>query len=409
MQPSRPAVSTATEHRAPAPSVAPVRTPPPVPLPRRPLPYGLLVFGLLIVGAVGVVVGTDIGKMARAQVNAKLNELFPATTPPPPPGAAPQDIVAFGFIDLEQRIVPLVPEQPGRIAALQVREGQTVEKNAVLLEIDAAQADLAIQAADAAVKNAEIRLAQLKALPKQIEAEIRAQDTSITAHKSDREAAESALALARRNRDQGLIKQEMLDIAEAVASKTRQTVKAEEEKREMLTLKMEQTAFDTRRAENELLARQIQLAQAKDARDRYVLKAPERGKILRLHVSVGEVLLTGRKEPVLEFCPDKEFVVRAEVQQEVATDIFRGQVVEVEDDLRRAPRPKWAGKVKDYSGWFSLRREPIREPRQLNDVRTMECIITLDEAKKLQESDTIRLNQRVRVFFKKKEEAKPPE
>ena len=84
------------------------------------------------------------------------------------------------------------------------------------------------------------------------------------------------------------------------------------------------------------------------------------------------------------------------LNQEFADQIQVGQAALITDSetLKGTIR----GKVKRISDWFAQRRSPLFEPRQLNDVRTLECIIEIDPA----QAKDLRIGQRVRVKIEKK-------
>jgi hypothetical protein len=93
---------------------------------------------------------------------------------------------------------------------------------------------------------------------------------------------------------------------------------------------------------------------------------------------------------VVLFCPSLPFIVRAEVEQEFAGRVAVGQKALIQDDATGGG--SWTGQVKSISGWYSHRRSMLLEPLQFNDVRTLECIITLDAGQA-----PLRIGQRVRV------------
>ena len=64
----------------------------------------------------------------------------------------------------------------------------------------------------------------------------------------------------------------------------------------------------------------------------------------------------------------------------------------IEDDTRAGTT--WKGKVVHISDWFTQRRSILMEPLQVNDVRTLECLIELVEP---HPQPPLRIGQRVRV------------
>ena len=99
--------------------------------------------------------------------------------------------------------------------------------------------------------------------------------------------------------------------------------------------------------------------------------------MLRLEVGVGDAVPLQPLQPSLLFCPDEEVVVRAEVAQEFAAHVREGLAVTVKDDAHDRPH-LWPGRVVRVSEWFARRRSVLLEPGQVNDVRTLECVVALD-------------------------------
>ena len=124
-------------------------------------------------------------------------------------------------------------------------------------------------------------------------------------------------------------------------------------------------------------AKQARLDQARRGEDECLLKAPAEGTVLRVLVGAGEVLGAQPKQPAVLFCPKGPRIIRAEVEQEFAAGVAIGQAATIQDDTTAGFT--WRGKVSRISDWYTHRRSIIQEPLQFNDVRTLECIIQLDE------------------------------
>ena len=89
-------------------------------------------------------------------------------------------------------------------------------------------------------------------------------------------------------------------------------------------------------------------------------------------------LLGPQPQLIISFCPATPRIIRAEIDQEFANQVQVGQSAIITDDATLTGSIR--GKVKRLSDWFAQRRSPLFEPRQLNDVRTLECIIEVDPA-----------------------------
>ena len=95
--------------------------------------------------------------------------------------------------------------------------------------------------------------------------------------------------------------------------------------------------------------------------------------------------------PALEFCPEGDMIVRAEVEQEFAGKLTPNMRVTITDDVTN--KGEWTGEVTRISDWFTHRRAVIMEPMQYNDIRTLEVIIRVTP----NPANPLRINQRVRV------------
>jgi multidrug resistance efflux pump len=135
--------------------------------------------------------------------------------------------------------------------------------------------------------------------------------------------------------------------------------------------------------------RQAQMGQAEHALRQCSLLAPERGQVLRVLVRPGEMLADKAARPAIDFCPDRPRIIRAEVLQERAARLALGQSVLLEDD--GDPTLHWRGKVRRISDWYTRRRSILHDPLEMQDVRTLECIIEPEAGAPL------RIGQKMRV------------
>jgi multidrug resistance efflux pump len=149
-------------------------------------------------------------------------------------------------------------------------------------------------------------------------------------------------------------------------------------------------AAEISRAQADVEAKQARLENAQYAVDECSLRAPCEGKVLRLLVGKGDQLGGIPRQVAVQFCPEEPRIVRAEVEQEFAGRVSKGQIATIHDDSRAGLT--WQGKVIRISDWYTHRRSILQEPLQFNDVRTLECIIQLDP-----HPQTPRIGQRVRV------------
>ena len=175
---------------------------------------------------------------------------------------------------------------------------------------------------------------------------------------------------------------------EALVKELEAVQKAETSKLEELNLNDPEAAI--RRAQSELDAKESRLKQARRGVKECVLTAPADGMVLRILVRPGEVLGPQPRQPAILFCPKGPRIVRAEIEQEYAGRVTLNQIATVQDDTTASMT--WRGKVIRISDWYTHRRSVLQEPFQLNDVRTLECIVALDK-----DQPALRIGQRVRV------------
>jgi multidrug resistance efflux pump len=323
----------------------------------------------------------------------------PSGDTPAPPSITPDATfaVGFGFVDVESRVINLYPAQPGEVTFIpeSIKENRAVKKGDLLFRMDDHQAKLNVQLADDALRDAKLKLAQAEQMPEQHKSLIRQQEAAIEAAKQDRDRAESLFQKTDRlfKSTPPLVKEIDRDIAESAFKAAEKVVKGQEEKLAGLKLQEPQLKLEIDRAKVDVSAKETRLAQAKYVLEKCELRAPVDGTVLRLLVSVGEVLGPTPKEPAIIFCPAEKRIIRVEVEQEFASKVAPGQHVTVQDDARQGA--EWPGKVTRVSDWYLQRRHILMEPRQFNDIRTLECIVEVENDK------TLKIGQRVRVTFGK--------
>ena len=237
-------------------------------------------------------------------------------------------IIGTGFVDVEDGIAYLHPPLPGVVDQVYIGESDKVKEGDLLLSLDNRMQRIALRQAQADLEAAGITLA---AAQRKMEKDLPAK------HESD---IQVEIDLARCN------------------------VKAKEAQRDLAHLAVVQCD----------------------------LYAPADGVVLRLFATRGDLLSGQGRHYAVHFCPNTRRVIRAEILQEWAGKVKKGQVAFIEDDTRHGPQ--WKGKVVRVSDQFTQRRSTLQEPFQYNDVRTLECIVSLDDR-----NTPLVYGQRVRVII----------
>jgi multidrug resistance efflux pump len=351
--------------------------------PRRPL---LIVFWIL--GVVALVVST-------AGAISTLHSRHEHDDRAKPDGSASAKpalgVHAYGYVDVDPGVTPLYPTVAGRVVEVLVHENDKVKADTPLLRLDDRLAKQRLKEAEAALAVAEKQLAQARKLPQEHQRKIALQKNAI-------EAMKTRLAVARltKTRKEDLVKKQQLNQVEAdIAAKEVEAletgVESEQEKLKLLQLEDPQLTIGS--AEDAVEAKKSLVAQAQLAVDECVLKAPTAGEILQISVGPGSVITSQTTQPAIQFCPDKQRIVRAEIEQEFANRVHPGQSVVIQDES--GGKESWRGKVLRLSNWYTQRRAQADGIRiGSNDVRTLECIIQMEPG-----NIPFRMGQRVRAIL----------
>jgi multidrug resistance efflux pump len=336
----------------------------------------------LVLGAASIA-GTGFALAVRHGVPP--SDIAPTKTSPSDVSAG--GVTCFGHADVEGGVSSLYPLQPGRVAEICVHENDEVVAGTALLKLDTRLAEHLVQQAQADLDAAQAQLLRVEKGIDQQKVREAEQLAAIDAMRHRLNAARSVLGR----------KQELMSVATSekeIAAASEQCAELEAavrgEEAKLQELRLNDPALDIRRARADVAAKQSRLDQALLSLDECQLKAPVDGKVLRIMVSRGDVLGPQPVRPAILFCPKGPRIVRAEVQQEFAGGLVVGQAVVIHDDSRSGPT--WRGTVRRLSDWYSHRRSIWQEPLQLNDVRTLECIIDLEPGQ-----PPMRIGQRVLV------------
>ncbi len=310
--------------------------------------------------------------------------------PPDPDSIAQLDVVCHGRIDSLNPIVSLEPIIPGRVAEVFVKDGQSVGQGEALMRLDDEAAKLREEEAAVAVEVADLDLQSARQ-------EAASHPSRLAAAEASSKAADARALASQKLFEERKAQHKMfmtgtpaeLAAAEAEVAQYQQLAAAERARVRELKDINPQLGVDAAEARK----RSALIAQkqaAKMVRD-CVLTAPSKGTVLRVQVSVGETIAPTGLQPALVFRPDGPFVVRAEIEQEFLGRVRAGMPAEVKDDAR-PNAPTWKGHVLRVGDWVARKRSVVLEPGEINDVRTIECVITLDGT-----PEGILIGQRVRT------------
>jgi multidrug resistance efflux pump len=310
-------------------------------------------------------------------------------------GRVELDVVCLGRVDGLEPVASLEPTVAGKVMEVLVKEGQVVKAKDRLLKLDEESYRLRMEEAQEAVTAAEVEVeaarAELKFQPRR-----RALQEAAILAAVDRAAAARAVYQERKAaKGFGTITAAELIAAESEAKQLEHLVEAERGRLEELD-KIDAN-LRVRAAEAKKAMAQTALKQAEKAVRDCLLLAPSSGVILRVQTSVGESVMPGGMQAPIVYRPDGPLVIRAELEQEFLGRVAPGMKAVIRDDVR-AESPTWTGTVQRLGNWIARKRSILLDPGEMNDVRTVECVILLDG-----KPEGLLVGQRMRVRIGKKE------
>ncbi|MGE3807955.1 MAG: HlyD family secretion protein [Gemmataceae bacterium] len=301
------------------------------------------------------------------------------------PAQGEASIFCSGVVDVESGVLAINSVQAGRVIQV-ATENEHVSAGAVLLRLDAKRARLVVEEAQAAFSAAQTRLDQSRILGRQYQLKLEQQAALVDATRARLESARQTLARKQELKRQQLIDGLELSTAEHLVCEQEAIERAE--RRKLAELRLHDPGLEVRQSEAQVELASARLKQAEQALSECALQATFAGTVLRVLTSPGEVL-GGTDRPALMFCPDAPRIVRAEVEQEFAEYLEVGQSAIIQEDM--LPGKRWHGRVYRIADWYAQRRPSLAEPARFQDVRTLECLIALDQ------EPPLRIGQRVQV------------
>ncbi|MDY3551704.1 HlyD family efflux transporter periplasmic adaptor subunit [Gemmata sp. JC717] len=307
----------------------------------------------------------------------------------PTPAPAELDVVCSGRVDGQRPVAALDPTVPGKVAEVLVSEGQTVDAGAPLLRLTDEALKFRVEEAKAALAVADLEIEAAGAEAKLHPQRVAGQKLAIASAQDRTATARRLLDELRAAKPFGTITAAEMIRAEAEVRQLERLETVEADRLAELTAL--NPTLRVRAAEAKKAQARVALNQTEQAVRDCVLVAPSAGAVLRVNLSVGESVLPGGGAPALLFRPVGPLVVRAELEQEFIGRVRPGMRATVTDEAQ-ADAPARNGRVVRVGAFVSRRRGVLFEPGEVNDVRTLECVVTLDEP-----TDGLLVGQRVRV------------
>jgi multidrug resistance efflux pump len=287
------------------------------------------------------------------------------------------DVIGRGVVDVRSRLSHPSPLVPGRVATVEVTEGQRVSEGAVLLRVDDRLARSELKKLKGALELARFDINKAMATISEHQLKIALQEYAVSGAVDEWQKAKQAYDKVKKLQAGVGGKEQEVKIAELTVNQA--YTKWDAEKKTLETLKANIPNYMLDAANRQVQALEDQAKEADKALENYIVRAPKRGRVFRLNVSAGDhfAMPAPNQEPRITFCPDDELIVRAEINQESAQRVQGGEQVEI--TLHGPGSGKsYTGRVDYVSPWVTRPRSAVYEPDQINDARFRECLIRFD-------------------------------
>ncbi|HEY2783570.1 MAG TPA: HlyD family efflux transporter periplasmic adaptor subunit [Fimbriiglobus sp.] len=315
------------------------------------------------------------------------------------------EVACTGRVDSFERPIGLEPEVAGKVVKIYVGDvapNNVVRKGDNILEIDPTYYKIKVDEAQLAVGGARIEVEKADADAAMFPIQLAARKQSLAAAEANVANAEiiiqvfeeSEKATRKEGDKPSLIYQLRLKALEESLKGLKALAEVEKKRVEIQEKNMPKySELTIRAARGKFQAAGAAIDEATKALDNCTLKAPGDGTILQMNVGVGGIISPGTPAliPNIVFAPAGPLVVRADLEQEYVGRVAPGMKVELRDEAR-ATSPLWTGQVVTISEYIAQKRNVILDPGENNDVRTAECVISIDPSK-----DKLRIGQRMRV------------
>lgn len=334
-----------------------------------------------------------------------------------PVKAGSHGVVFYGWGDVEHGLVAVFPENlpnPSRVKKINVIEGDVINADGpnptVLVELDTVYADIKIAEATHGLERARFALVGAESVLNQAEDNARIQKLVVAAQGDTLLGKEKELAAAEIElKDKkgklagiGASMDPEIQAAEKKLEAARHALDAEKKKLDALKIgnflnpfalskTRAQSAVDEAKAA--IALQEAQLNEALYGKSLMTLKARVSGKIIRSNVSEGMTFGMQTRQPLFLIQPKGTLIIRAEIDQEFASRIAKGQDAVIQDDGN--PNLKWTGKViRIAEAFLPKRTQSVGPEMMLNDTRVLECVISVDNS---DPKSPIRVGQKVKV------------
>jgi multidrug resistance efflux pump len=294
------------------------------------------------------------------------------------PFAPPGFVSGNGVVEPADRETKVAAQVPGRIAAIYVKERDTVDAGAPLVQLEDATEKAALDAADAdvAVQSAILARTARGLRPEDVQALV---DEAGAARARAEQSAEE-LARTERLTGSGALPEEALDRARRQAEADQRTFEAADAHR--LAGIHGGRREDVVVAQAEVRAAIARREQARAALDRLTIRAPIAGTVLQVKYRIGEYYNVGAAsgaavEPLVVLGDLRALRVRLDVDERDIARVKLGAPGYA--TLSAYPGRRFAGKVVEVGLRMGRKNVRTDDPVERLDVKILEVVLQIDE------------------------------
>ncbi|MEP7341855.1 MAG: efflux RND transporter periplasmic adaptor subunit [Acidobacteriota bacterium] len=327
------------------------------------------VIALVVAASVATLFVTQAGFISRPA--AKVEASAKSETASVPSGNVV--LAAPGRVEGQSEVIEVGPVADGVLTEVRVREGQQVAAGEVLATVACGDLEAEQRASLAAAEIARQSRERLLRGSRDEERRIAASETAST---------EAVLKQAQTHYQRQSSLYETGDISRAQWEQARRewdvaaaTLRAAQDRVALANAKA--LPEELARAEAEILAAENR-AQAMAARvGKCAVRAPQAGRVLRVHLLPGETVSTVMPRPVVSLADLSRLRVRAEVDERDLGRLRAGQAVAVQADA--FPEKQFSGRVASFGALMGRKQVRTGDPAEKSDRDVLEVLIDLDE------------------------------
>jgi HlyD family secretion protein len=288
-----------------------------------------------------------------------------------------QPVVAGnGVVEPAQRETKISSQVPGLIARVAVEEGQRLERDAVLVELESGPERATLASAEAELGSAQAEYT--RALHGQRAEDIEAAAADAAAAKAKSELSDQSLARTEALAKTGAATPDELDRARSAAANDAALFKSADARRRLAVAGSRYE--DIMVAKAKVVAAQAKRDEAKARLDRLTVRAPYAGEVLQIKYRVGEYYQP-QTDPLMTYGDTSRLRVRMDVDERDIAKVRLGQAAYAAADA--FPGRKFTAKVSEIGRRMGRKNVRTDDPVERVDTKILEVVLDLEQGQDL--------------------------